>query len=1184
MNARNIYALQVIVGLCLLCQGPVILKAQSTDFLNAARLHLEKQRTAWGLTSGDIADLQLNDQYRSRHNGVTHLYLQQRHQGIPVHNAISGVHLRPDGEVGFATNRFVDSLAQKINAIEPLLSAEAALRAAAGHLGIALSAPPRRIDTAAEQRYLFSGAGFAQNDVPVELVYQYFPDTDRARLAWSLSLNPIGSSDYWSLRIDAVTGAMLEKDNWTLYCSFGHHHAHSPAHACRSGAMPAPRPPLVTDGATYNVWPLPLESPIHGERELVVNPADPLASPFGWHDTDGAEGFEYRITRGNNVHAYLDLADVNFSSDDEPDGGDALLFDFPYDPAAEPSENQEISVTQLFYLNNAMHDFAYAYGFDEAAGNFQENTYGNDGNGGDYVIAEAQDGYGAGENINNANFSTPPDGGNGRMQMYLWNRVGGELLTVVAPEAISGSYLTGTASYGPPVSETPVTGEVAEAFDETQAPSLACEPIVNADAVAGKIALIDRGSCFFEQKTANAEAAGAIAVIICNYDNAVVGMGGVAEVPNPGIPSVMLRSTDCQLIRQRIAEGVVATLQLPPGSSGPEFTDGTLDNGIIAHEYGHGISNRLTGGPSAASCLTNDEQMGEGWSDFFTLITTARPGDTGEMPRGIGNFATRAGVNGAGIRRFPYATDPAVNNQVYDDVIATSAPHPLGEVWTSLLWDLYWRLVEEYGWDEDLYYGAGGNNIAIQLVMDGMKLQACTPGFIDGRDAILAADELLYDGLHQCLIWEVFARRGFGINAQQNSPFDRTDGVQDFFAPPTCIKELKIAKTVTANIEAGEEIDVELVVTNHKETAVSGVVVTDPIPAGAAFVAGSYSGEAELTTEGGLLIFEIGEIASGASVNLKYTLASSEALVSVRQFYDDMETGDANWVFLPLSESLSIWELGFTTQANSGSFAWFVPATPDESDQVLQLAEPVVPSGNQPVLRFFHRYLTDPVLDGGIVQVSTDGGLAWEDLGDLMFKNPYRGQLNYRTFSIPDLEGFWGDSGGMVDTYVDLSPYAGQEVLLRFRFGTELEEEGVPGLGGWYVDDVEFFDLVNYNSEACVSSDQGDQACAAAPHRGTIVEPGTVSGAEPVTPGKPQVKIFPNPAGEWINISLNSPQAGTLQIELFRPDGQWLQQRERPLLSGPQTIPFSIGDLPGGVYLLRLRTPQGTIVKRLTVR
>ena len=50
--------------------------------------------------------------------------------------------------------------------------------------------------------------------------------------------------------------------------------------------------------------------------------------------------------------------------------------------------------------------------------------------------------------------------------------------------------------------------------------------------------------------------------------------------------------------------------------------------------------------------------------------------------------------------------------------------------------------------DANLYNGAGtgGNNIALQLVMQGMKLQPCPPGFLDARDAILGADDVLYQG------------------------------------------------------------------------------------------------------------------------------------------------------------------------------------------------------------------------------------------------------------------------------------------------------------------------------------------------------------------------------------------------------------------------------------------------------
>ena len=75
------------------------------------------------------------------------------------------------------------------------------------------------------------------------------------------------------------------------------------------------------------------------------------------------------------------------------------------------------AVTNLFYLNNVIHDRLYRYGFNEAAGNFQTNNFGKGGAGNDSVRAEAQDGGGT----SNANFSTPDDGSRPRMQMYLWN-------------------------------------------------------------------------------------------------------------------------------------------------------------------------------------------------------------------------------------------------------------------------------------------------------------------------------------------------------------------------------------------------------------------------------------------------------------------------------------------------------------------------------------------------------------------------------------------------------------------------------------------------------------------------------------------------------------------------------------------------------------------------------------------
>jgi hypothetical protein len=95
---------------------------------------------------------------------------------------------------------------------------------------------------------------------------------------------------------------------------------------------------------------------------------------------------------------------------------------------------------------------------------------------------------------------------------------------------------------------------------------------------------------------------------------------------------------------------------------------------------------------------------------------------------------------------------------------------------------MYWEMVDQYGFDDDLYYGTGGNNKTMQLVMDGLKLSTCgAVGFVDGRDAILAADRALYDGDNECLIRTVFARRGVGFLAQQGTSESREDQIPDFF-------------------------------------------------------------------------------------------------------------------------------------------------------------------------------------------------------------------------------------------------------------------------------------------------------------------------------------------------------------------------------------------------------------------
>jgi hypothetical protein len=229
-------------------------------------------------------------------------------------------------------------------------------------------------------------------------------------------------------------------------------------------------------------------------------------------------------------------------------------------------------------------------------------------------------------------------------------------------------------------------------------------------------------------------------------------------------------------------------LQLPADYSPFVNTDGDLDNGIIAHEYGHGISNRLTGGRLTTSCLNNAEQMGEGWSDWFALMMQLKAGDVGTSQRGIGTFAINEPTTGAGIRSFPYSTDMSINPLTFVDSNDNES-HNRGEFMTAVLWDLTWAYINKYGHDSNTYTGTGGNNKVMRLVIDGLKLQPCSPTVVEFRDAIIAADQATTGGQDFCLIWHVFAHRGVGVNASSGSNQDALDQTEDFSEPapgPNC--------------------------------------------------------------------------------------------------------------------------------------------------------------------------------------------------------------------------------------------------------------------------------------------------------------------------------------------------------------------------------------------------------------
>ncbi|KAJ1927568.1 hypothetical protein IWQ60_002825 [Tieghemiomyces parasiticus] len=217
--------------------------------------------------------------------------------------------------------------------------------------------------------------------------------------------------------------------------------------------------------------------------------------------------------------------------------------------------------------------------------------------------------------------------------------------------------------------------------------------------------------------------------------------------------------------------------------------DGALTSDIIIHEYTHGVSTRLTGGRKNVGCLGWDEAaaMSEGWGDFFALILHLNETATRTTAVAIGAYVT---PGGHGLRPYPYTTNLAVNPATYADVYRPNTPfqgsHENGMIWAATLFEVYWNLVDKLGFDPDWTSARTnrGNTLAALLVITGMKLQPCYPNFVQARDAILQADAVITHGEHRCEIWQGFAKRGLGWQAQAVKRSKRT---ADFTLPPECV-------------------------------------------------------------------------------------------------------------------------------------------------------------------------------------------------------------------------------------------------------------------------------------------------------------------------------------------------------------------------------------------------------------
>lgn len=828
------------------------------------------------------------------------------------------------------------------------------------------------------------------------------------------------------------------------------------------------------------------------EPALVTLQNSPFSKNDPWLAADATE------TEGNNVNAYADLVgpDGFAGADLRPTTTAPFTFDRTYDATKNPNGNDDnikASATQLFYLANFMHDWFYDAGYNEAARNQQTNNFGRGGIARDPLRMEAQDYSGR----NNADAATPADGASPRIQMYLFNGVGTSTATVKTPATLAGNLATRSAPFGP--ANFDVNAEVVLVDDGGGLTSDGCEkPFVNAAAVKGKIALIDRGTCAFTDKVLNAEVAGAAGVLIANNTSgAAPYLGGTAGVL---VKTPVLSITQDAGAKLRAATGV--TMRLFRETSLDR--DGGLDTGISSHEWGHTLSNRLIGN---ANGLINTQGggMGEGWSDFIAILTTVHASDltaaaasnwTGTY--GMGGWVDGSTPSGAyfGIRRYPYSADFKKNPLTFKHIQnGTALPkdiplaygesgnnnaevHASGEVWASMLWQCYVGLLR----DKRLDYAEANKRMRTYLVA-GMKATPVSPTFIEARDALLtamyAADQ---EDFRICA--KGFAERGAGVGALAPDRGSRTNvGVTESFSVGNDLEVVSVTLAETnscdddGTLDNGESGSVKVKIRN---------VGTDTIAAATAKLS-SKSGNFAFAGEGkvsfpSLKPFESAEVSldvtlNGAMPNSQQDIdvaLDAEGLAVPRTISaklplivdSDVKPESATLDTADLEETtwkVSIGKTTWTRVRDGANRYWSMIGNEVRSDRSIS-SPPLVVSADQPlVVTFSHRHSFEVSRglnwDGGVFEVSTDDGATWEDAGGSV----YNGTLTTAESDniLKGRKAFIGKTPGypaFAKVSINLgTTYAGKTIRVRFRSGCD---DGTPSLA-WDIDDIGFEGISN---------------------------------------------------------------------------------------------------------------------------
>ncbi|MCC7217713.1 MAG: M36 family metallopeptidase [Burkholderiales bacterium] len=785
------------------------------DAETAARGHLRELAGTYRTTATEIDALPVANVQRMD-NGSALVRFTGAVDGIEVFREGFNVLVARDGALvaigGFAMGA---PASHRKSAQDAPLTAANAAAAALADFGFAADVAARFARSAAD-------GGYERLALPTETVGSdgaSLADAARAKRVWFRLADALVPAYYIEVRVrdgqdhrrvdhyayvvSAADGTLLFRKSQVAHAAYGYRvfaEAQAPY-------LPLPNP------SGRNGFPHPTGTPNGYQGPTVAPNLVTLENlPFSRNDPWLPPGATK--TSGNNVEVYADLVapellgpvDPNECTLAAPVNGDLHActsgpnaFDHAVDLAQDPQASRAqimAGLTHLFYVINWLHDWYYDAGFDEASGNAQTSNYGRGGLANDNIVAVAHD-Y---TDVGNAYMSTPADGQHPEMHNFLWPTEA-TLSKVLSPAAIAGTKQFGPADFGAQGFDLTAPVVLAQDAADATGPSTTdgCTAFANAPAVAGKLALIDRGTCTFAVKAKNAQNAGAAAVVIAN--NAPGSLSMTGDDATITIPVISVTLADGAAIKTQLAAAAAVTMRIAQNLG--IWRDGALDTLVVSHEWGHYISGRLVGNANGLNAQ-QAYSLGEGWADFHQMLLLVKDADR-SLPGNAGFTGTYASntyllggpdfapdaVNNAyyyGDRRYPYSRDMTKNPLTFRHIangaalppapppsFLYSAPdnaeeHNAGEIWGAVLWECYSNLLNDSG---RLSFGQAQDRMKRYLV-GGYKMTPSDPTFVTARDALLAFVKA-QDAQDHDLCLHGFAKRGLGLGAVAPGPFSQTN-------------------------------------------------------------------------------------------------------------------------------------------------------------------------------------------------------------------------------------------------------------------------------------------------------------------------------------------------------------------------------------------------------------------------